>query len=55
MILEDLNLKDMCAIRIYHENLPLLVDMEFIKDLILEKVDVELFYTLQIQVEGMGG
>jgi len=55
MVLEDLNLKDMCAIRIYHDGLPLLSDMEHVKDLMLERIDVELFYTLQIQVEGMGG
>lgn len=57
LILEDLNMKDCCAIRLYSykDGEPLLADMDFIKDLGFDRVEAELYYNLQIQVEGMGG
>lgn len=48
LILEDLNLKDTCAIRLYQNSEPLLSDMDFIKDLNIDKVEAELFYQIQI-------
>ena len=48
LILEDLNLKDTCAIRLYQNGEPLLSDMDFIKDLSTNKFEAELFYSIQI-------
>jgi len=44
LILEDLNLKDVCAIRIYKDGEPVLGDMDKVKDLKIENVEAELFY-----------
>lgn len=46
LILDDLNLKDMCAIRLYNSGDPLIGDMDFVKDIPLEKVQAELYYSL---------
>ena len=55
VILEDLNMKDSCASRLYKDFEPLIGDMDLVKDISVDKVQVELYYTLTIQVEGMGG
>ncbi len=39
---------EMCSIRLYKDGIPLLGDMEFVKDLAVERVEAELFYGLQI-------
>jgi hypothetical protein len=46
LILEDMNLKDTCAIRLYKDSEPLIGDMDLIKEINLERVQVELYYTL---------
>lgn len=46
LILEDLSLKDMCAIRLYKNGEPLLGDMDFIKELQVDRVEAELFYMI---------
>jgi hypothetical protein len=48
-------MKDSCAIRLYKDFEPLIGDMDLVKDISVDKVQVELYYTLTIQVEGMGG
>lgn len=54
-ILVDMNCTDTCAVRLYKGNELLLGDMDFVKDLMIDRVDVELYYEIHIQVEGMGG
>lgn len=54
LILEDLNLQDMCAIRLYSNGEPLLGDMDFVKDLAIEKVEAEVYFTINVHVAGMG-
>lgn len=53
-ILEDLNLHEMCAIRLYANGEALFSDMDFVKDLDIQKVEAEVFFTINIQVAGMG-
>ena len=53
-ILEDLNLQEMCAIRLYANGELILSDMDFVKDLEIQKVEAEVFFTINIQVAGMG-
>jgi len=53
-ILEDLGLQEMCAIRLYHKNEMIVEDMETVRDLQIEKVDVEVFITLEFSVAGKG-
>lgn len=53
-ILEDLNLHEMCAIRLYANGELLDSDMEFVKELKIQKVEAEVFFTINIQVAGMG-
>ena len=38
MILEDLNMKDSCAIRLYKDFEPLIGDMDLVKDIPVDKV-----------------
>jgi hypothetical protein len=54
LILEDLNLQDMCAIRLYQNAEPLLGDMNLVKDLALDKVEAEVYFTINVHVAGMG-
>lgn len=56
LILEDMEMKDSCAIRLYTESgEPLVADMDFCRAENIERVEAELFYLIQIAVEGMGG
>lgn len=48
LILQDMNLQDTCAIRLYKNQDPLLGEMELVKDLMLERVEVELYYEIHI-------
>lgn len=48
-ILEDLGMQDMCAIRLYKDGVPVIGDhgdMDFVKDLGVEKVEAELYYMI---------
>jgi len=47
-ILEDLNLHEMCAIRLYANGEALFSDMDFVKDLDIQKVEAEVFFTINI-------
>jgi len=47
-ILEDLNLHEMCAIRLYANGEILDSDMEFVKELKIQKVEAEVFFTINI-------
>ena len=47
-ILEDLNLQEMCAIRLYANGELILSDMDFVKDLAIQKVEAEVFFTINI-------
>jgi hypothetical protein len=47
-ILEDLNLQEMCAIRLYSNGEPLLSDMDIVKSLDIQKVEAEVYFTIQI-------
>jgi len=38
----------MCAIRLYANGEPLLSDMDFVKDLEIQKVEAEVFFTIHI-------
>lgn len=53
-ILEDLGLQEMCAIRLYHKQEILREDWDYVKDLQIEKVEVEVFITLHFSVAGKG-
>ena len=53
-ILEDLGLQEMCAIRLYHKNEMIVWDMDSVRDLQIDKVDVEVFITLHFSVAGKG-
>ena len=55
LVLEDLKMKDHCAIRLYSNGVPLIGDMDLLKDLNLTQVEAELYYSIHVQVEGMGG
>jgi hypothetical protein len=48
-------MKDICAIRLLKDGVPLLGDMDFVQSLEIDKVDAELYYQINLQVEGMGG
>jgi hypothetical protein len=48
-------MKDICAIRLLKDGVPLLGDMDFVQTMEIEKVDAELYYQINLQVEGMGG
>ena len=40
----------MCAIRLYANGEPLLSDMHIVKSLDIQKVEAEVYFTIQIQV-----
>jgi len=44
----------MCAIRLYANGEPLLSDMDLVKSLDTLKVEAEVYFTVTIQVSGMG-
>lgn len=44
----------MCAIRLYHKNEMIVGEMDVVKDLEIEKVDVEVYITLHFSVAGKG-
>ncbi len=44
----------MCAIRLYHKNEMIVGEMDLVKDLEIEKVDVEVYTTLHFSVAGKG-
>lgn len=47
MILEDMEMKDTCAIRLFSESgEPLLYDMDICRLNNIERVEVELFYSI---------
>jgi len=47
-------LQDMCAIRLYSNAEPLLGDMDLVKDLAIDKVEAEVYFTINVHVAGMG-
>jgi hypothetical protein len=55
LVLQDLNLQDMCAVRLFKEGIPLIGEMDLVKDFVLEQIEAELYYSIHIQVENMGG
>ena len=44
----------MCAIRLYSNSEPLLSDMDLLKDIQIEKVEAEVYFTINVHVAGMG-
>jgi len=38
----------MCAVRVYKDGLPLLGIMDFVKDLMLDRVEAELYYQIHV-------
>lgn len=50
-----MQMQDQCAIRLYKDSMPLIGDMDLLKDLNVQRIEVELYYSIHIHVEGMGG
>jgi hypothetical protein len=50
-----MNCTETCAVSLYKGNELLLGDMDFVKDLMIDRNDVKLYYEIHIQVEGIGG
>jgi len=48
LILVDMDCADTCAVRLYKNQELLLGDMDFVKDLMIDRVEVELYYEIHI-------
>jgi len=48
LVLEDLGLKDQCAIRLYKDGVPMIGDMDLIKEYLITNVEAELYYSIHI-------